>query len=348
MDVFHLSHTDLDGYGCQLVTSELFSDIKFYNSNYGEEITYRLSQIIEEIKSSNSKESLLLITDLNLTLDESKRLDRAIGSIEGKKVTLTLLDHHASGSDSAQTYSWYNLDTTRSAAKITYDYFYEQKPKKISKKRWLKPTTDMINAIDIWLEDDKYFEFGKVVMRLISQANELNRYMFDIEHRTYKLKLLKWASKYLAKKDGHIRLDDEVIKLKKKYLYCGKKDILDNQISEYITKLLADKKEELKIELESKVGIFTYQLGSISTIANEFLKQNSDIDFVLDVNPKGNCSLRASGAIDLSKVSQKYFNGGGHPNASGGRIEGFKDCFTYEAAKERVLNYIKEKQNGQT
>ncbi|RDU61436.1 phosphoesterase, partial [Helicobacter sp. MIT 14-3879] len=35
MKVFHLSHIDLDGYGCQLVSREFFQDIVFYNANYG-------------------------------------------------------------------------------------------------------------------------------------------------------------------------------------------------------------------------------------------------------------------------------------------------------------------------
>ena len=38
MKVFHLSHTDLDGYGCQFIAKEFFSHIAFYNANYGKEV----------------------------------------------------------------------------------------------------------------------------------------------------------------------------------------------------------------------------------------------------------------------------------------------------------------------
>ena len=38
MKIYHLSHTDLDGYGAQLVTKHYFKDILFFNSNYGREI----------------------------------------------------------------------------------------------------------------------------------------------------------------------------------------------------------------------------------------------------------------------------------------------------------------------
>lgn len=345
MDVFHLSHTDLDGYGCQLITDEIFKSIKFYNSNYGEEISFRIDQIFADIDKSPSEDILILITDLNLSKDESKKIDKLVKNYKGKNITLTLLDHHASGEESSNLFEWYHLDTTKSASKITYDHFLGLKPKKISRARWLKPTVEMINAIDIWLENDRYFEFGKVAMRLINETKELNRYMFDKEHREYKLKTLRWASKYLAKKNGHIKLDDSLIKIKKRYFgEEGKKDILDNHISKYLTNLLKDKKEELIINIENKKGILTYQLGYISTVANEFLKQNSDIDFFIDINSKGSCSLRASGKVDLTQIAQKYFNGGGHPNASGGRVEGFKESFSYGTIKEFVTNYIKERE----
>lgn len=44
-----------------------------------------------------------------------------------------------------------------------------------------------------------------------------------------------------------------------------------------------------------------------------------DVDFVCMINPENNSiSLRGQGKIDLSQVAKKYFNGGGHPDASGG------------------------------
>ena len=38
MKLFHLSHTDLYGYGCQLITQEYFKEASFYNANYGIEV----------------------------------------------------------------------------------------------------------------------------------------------------------------------------------------------------------------------------------------------------------------------------------------------------------------------
>ena len=67
-----------------------------------------------------------LITDLNLTFEESKQLDQDIENLnlQGFDIELLLLDHHGSGKKSADCFDWYFLDTSRSATKITFDYFY--------------------------------------------------------------------------------------------------------------------------------------------------------------------------------------------------------------------------------
>ena len=68
MKIYHLSHTDLDGYGAQYITNFYFKDVKFLNSNYGRERDDKFAQILAEIDASNDDKNIILITDLNLTL----------------------------------------------------------------------------------------------------------------------------------------------------------------------------------------------------------------------------------------------------------------------------------------
>ena len=125
MKVFHLSHIDLDGYSCQLISKRCFEQINYYNSNYGKEIDQRLEQIIMDIERDIHGENLILITDLNLTLSQAKKLVKmADESI--KDIDILLLDHHKTGADCAKKYEWYHLDVKRCATKITYDYFLEK------------------------------------------------------------------------------------------------------------------------------------------------------------------------------------------------------------------------------
>ena len=100
MKFFHISHTDLDGFGCQLTTQKIFPDATFYNANYGIEVKIFLKDALEKIEACDKNEEiLLLITDLNLTTEESKKLNRDIINLNdnGFTITLQLLDHHGTG-----------------------------------------------------------------------------------------------------------------------------------------------------------------------------------------------------------------------------------------------------------
>ena len=183
MKFFHISHTDLDGFGCQFTTQMMFPDAIYYNANYGIEVKIILKNTLEKIALIDKKEDIfLLITDLNLTTDESKSLDKDIKDLnnDGFKINLQLLDHHGSGQKSADKFDWYFLDTTRSATKITYDYFCKHYLNfKESTPNNFEKLIEAINAVDIWLDDNKLFEFGKVCMSMISKAYEINNILFN-------------------------------------------------------------------------------------------------------------------------------------------------------------------------
>ncbi len=350
MECYHLSHTDLDGYTCQYIASKYFKNIKFFNANYGLEVGARLQEIVTKIERSKKKEFYILITDLNLSIDEGKTLTQEVEKLRANKknITLQLLDHHGSGKACAEMFAWYYLDTSRSATKITYDFFREKfAPKNENAVQKIAELVEAVNAIDIWQEHEPLFEFGKVCMRMINGSNELSRIIFDEENRRYRFALLEKSIPFLRKEDAAIKLDNALHKLKKQALKTEKEDdIIDNIISKKVTHLLAKNKEHFTIYYKDKVGILTYALGSISVIANLFLRKNTEFDFFIDIGPKGNCSLRSNNKVDVSVLSKELFGGGGHPNASGGRIEGFKESFLYDEVKLKLLEIIKEKTNG--
>jgi uncharacterized protein len=345
MKLFHISHTDLDGYGCQLITKEYFKKGSFYNANYGLEVKLTLKRVLEEITLFKEEEILFLISDLNLTIQESKDLDKDINKLieEGYKIKLQLLDHHISGKKSADSFYWYCLDEKRCATKIVYDYIFEEyEGFDFTVSSWLEPLVNTINAVDIWLDYDvKNFEFGKVIMSMISKVREVNNILFADLNREFRFYLLKEAAKFLNEVDGHIKLDNEVHFLKKKFLKLDKKDdTLDNLSATYLVKTLDEVKENLTVTYKEHKGLLTYCLGSISIPANAFLKANKDYDFFIDVNKKGNASFRADGIVDVSLMASKIAGGGGHVNASGGRFEDFKESIDYNEVKNYVQNKL--------
>ena len=57
----------------------------------------------------------------------------------------------------------------------------------------------------------------------------------------------------------------------------------------------------------------------------------------------GSISLRSNNKADVSEIAATLAGGGGHPNASGGRISGFKEAYSYNDVKTFVQNLINEK-----
>ncbi len=338
--IYHLSHIDLDGYGCQYLTTKCFDTIECYNANYGPEVKARLEEIIKKIEqdkfvNGDSEESLILVTDLNLTTKEGGWIEKEATRIGAK---LQLLDHHGTGAQAAERFAWYTLDTKRCATLITYDWL--QKHYDFDSENEFAQIVKAINAIDIWVSDDEYFEFGKVCLGMISGAREINRILFPAEDRALKLSLIEKARTLVTEKEGNINLDDALHPAKKAFFVAEKNDTKDNLVATYVTKLLTKDKTRLTIDYRGYKGLLGYNVGSSSLIGNAFLLANPDYDFYMDINFRGHFSLRSNDKLDVSKMAAEVGNGGGHPNASGGKVESYKDSFVYSKVKSFVQNYI--------
>ncbi len=345
--VYHLSHIDLDGYSCQFLTTQCFEKIECYNANYGPEVTARLEEIIKKIEqdqfiASSDIEALILVTDLNLTTKEANWLEREAMRVGAK---IQLLDHHATGASAAERFAWYTLDTSRSATLITYEWL--QKHYGFDKENRLSDIVQAINAVDIWLNEDPLFEYGKVMLGMISGAREVNRILFPRQDRAFKLFMIEEAKKRVNTPDAPITLDDDLHQIKKHFFRQEENNTKDNLVANYVTDLLTKEKQRLTIHYQGYKGILGYNVGNASIIGNNCMVQNPDYDFYMDVNFRGNFSLRSNNKMDVSKMAAQIGNGGGHPNASGGKIENYKDSFVYADVRKFIQDYINEKSGGE-
>jgi oligoribonuclease NrnB/cAMP/cGMP phosphodiesterase (DHH superfamily) len=339
MRLFHLSHTDLDGYGCQYIASKFMDNARFFNSNYGNEINARLKQMTTEIEALEGKDEqiLFLITDLNLTAQDCRFLDDKIRAMNtsGFNIELKLLDHHISGKEQADEFDWYTLDNNRCGTKLTYDYFGE-----VDESTTL--LVNAINAIDLWKEEEPLFEFGKTLMRVVGETKELNKLIFPSESVAYKLYALERSKEFLGLENANIELDNAIHFFKKDFLRNGEADdTIDNLSCRYVTQLLSTKKGEFSVEYAGYSGFLTVSIGNVSVIANGFLSANEEYDFFIDVSPKGNISLRSSNKADVSEIAKTLFGGGGHKNASGGRANNIREFFTYAEYKKAIEQTMK-------
>ncbi len=341
--VYHLSHIDLDGYGCQYLSNQCFDTIDCYNANYGPEVTARLGEIVQKIEQDkflhgDEIEALILITDLNLTTKEGTWIENEAVRIGAK---LQLLDHHATGASAAERFAWYTLDTTRCATLITYNWL--QQHYGFDKSNDFATIVQAINAIDIWLSEDTLFEYGKVMLGMISGAREVNRILFPAEDRAFKLSLIEAAKQRVTEEDAPIKLDDDLHQIKKSFFRQTENNTKDNLVAYYVTDLLTKEKQRLTIHYKGYKGILGYNVGNTSIIGNACMVENDDYDFYMDVNFRGHFSLRSNNKMDVSVMAAHIGNGGGHPNASGGKIEGYKDSFVYADVRKFVQDYIDKK-----
>ncbi|AJC90941.1 DHH family phosphoesterase [Campylobacter subantarcticus] len=341
MKIYHLSHTDLDGYACQYVLDFYFKNCYFYNSNYGKEINENFNVIFknieEDLKENPKEEFVILITDLNLTLSQCEDFQKAI---EGKKIKLMLLDHHQSGLECMQKYPWYFLDDKRCATKIVYDFF----SRCYGENKSLSQFVDVVNAVDIWLSEDDGFELGKVLLGMISGAKEINRVMFAQENIKYLFHLFDASRKYIQEANAHIRLDDDLHSLKKSFFKKEKNDTLSNLISHFVVEKLSAEKEKFSIFYKGYKGLLTSNIGNTSVIGNDFLMQNPEFDFFVDLSSRKTLSFRANNKIDVSLMAKSLVNGGGHKNASGGLFAAYKDSSNYDFIKAQFVDLIKSKE----
>ena len=345
MNIHHLSHIDLDGYSCQLVMKYTPYNITNYNANYGAEVKSKLDLILENIRKANEP-ATIMITDLNLTADEARWLSNEVNKMnqQNKKITLTLLDHHGSGEESAKKHDWYYLDVERCATKITYDYVKENF--EFDEPTWMNKYVNVVNAVDLWKQEEvENFEYGKVCMRLVTETRELNRVMFAVEDSNYKLSLLLEATKLLDEDNAAILLDERIHTIKKEFFREDKDNTLDNLATKYVVGLLGSKRNTHTIYYKGYRGYLSYGVGNTSIVGNGFLLEYPEYDFIVDVSYRGTMSLRANYQVSVAQISKEWANGGGHPNAAGGRIMGFKEQFRYDKVKQQIEMLISDKES---
>ena len=103
--------------------------------------------------------------------------------------------------------------------------------------------------------------------------------------------------------------------------YRQDNDLLIQTLNERRAKYL---KSHLKDVVEAtadghRFGI-VYASDHKSEIAHELLVQQPDLDAALVISPKS-VSLRSNGKVDVAKFAETYYQGGGHADAAGGRLD---------------------------
>ena len=194
-----ISHTDLDGYTSQYLADLLESERvirswlciegkRYFNLDYSEISSFVSSELPEILEDVENKHIHIYITDLNLNTNLSQMMDDLVEELRDKwhEVSLYLYDHHITGQEAAKQYSWYHLDTTKSASKLVYDLLMEETGGIGSKYDYTKLSNliDLVNATDIFkVKETVNFGAGRALTRLMTEVDEIVQSLCIMDYR---------------------------------------------------------------------------------------------------------------------------------------------------------------------
>ncbi|KRL27962.1 dhha1 domain protein [Limosilactobacillus frumenti DSM 13145] len=102
--------------------------------------------------------------------------------------------------------------------------------------------------------------------------------------------------------------------------YAAQNSLLIKTLNERRAKYLKSHlKDTLITQIDGHTFGVVYASDYKSEIAHELLKEHPDAEAALVISPVS-VSLRSNGKLDVAKFAEKYFNGGGHADAAGGRL----------------------------
>ncbi len=224
---------------------------------------------------------VIFIVDLN----SYNRLDKLGNQLQKIKTLKINIDHH----QKPENIGDYNFiaPNRASASELVYEFLKKLDPESIDKKVAESIYLGMIS-------DNGDFKYPNVTKESFAIAGELLDYNIDRSQIINNL--------YNNYSNNRLRMLGHLLKNKMVYL--------PEKRTAYMYLTLEDQKN------------FSYKIGDYKDFVN-FPLTISDVDFsimMVEETDLIKTSLRSLGDFDVDKVARKFFSGGGHKNASGGRL----------------------------
>lgn len=321
--VYHLSHTDLDGYGAQFMLKAAGVQTECFNADY-RDIPLAVDAIVERILERGEPANLLL-TDLNLTLDQADQIEKRVKKLK-VPTQLQLLDHHATGAEVAAKYPWYHLDTERCATKLAFESVADRFDD--ARRAQYALRADFVDMGDRWLKDEPLFRKALYLLGLVMQDDHLAPPLSEMK-REYRFHLIEEF--FLRHERG------ENLESIERSLYDLRKTFLEGRIEEAERNNpdipLNDKFHILSARLLDETTVPMLDIDGVRTgifyswphevwrgVIMDMMETRNIMDMAISVRGNGKISLRANPGVDAGAISAKYFKGGGHPGAAGGEL----------------------------
>lgn len=309
MKVKLFSHTDLDGYGCNIIMRSIFGDnVDCTNINY-DKIDEEIKQYIfsEEYKNY----ACTYITDISVNEEIAKLIDDRINTTGVKFV---LLDHHPTALE-LNKYKWAevkieNDEEKTSGTRMLYDELSEAvnilNDENYLHSECLFDLVESVRKYDTWLWKEKYND---------AKPKKLNDLFYLLGKERFTDKIIKYIALGSFKvkdfiEDNHLLLELQQEKIDK-YVESKNKEIIEYNLNG--CKVGVVFAEQFQSELGNRLSELNPQYDLIAMIGDKTISYRT-------IHEDINCGFIAS-----------WFGGGGHPKASGSQIN-----------KDNKIKYIEE------
>lgn len=312
MKIKHITHTDLDGIGCNILLRSIISDVDAEFVNYGE-VDETVMNFLE--KDWSEGHEILFITDLSV----SEKTARYIERFHHERVYL--LDHHPTALH-LNDYFFATVHIENQQKKPTcgtemvFQFLNDESSHfddfSVLSTDTARKFVELVRLYDTW--DWKTDEENGINARNLNRLHEIMDQEDFIEMR---LDLLFQA----INTEPPIFTEFEQLLL----------DLEEKKIQEY----LDDRLSTMTIHqlLGNTIGV-VYASQYHSELGNYLCLKSPEIDFCLLINlEKGSASLRSvKDDVHLGKEIALHFGGGGHQKAAGFQLS--------DAINEKVFELV--------
>ena len=292
------THTDMDGAGCAILANIAFKnnvDIEYIHNP--KELTESLIKMGNEYKEYE----VIYVTDCSFDIEQvNEQNPKVLNHIK-------LFDHHKTAVEPFKEYKWAKVEpmlNNRLTCGTELFYQYLLNKGLITNRDFF---VEQVRLYDTW-DYNKY-------------PSQIPKYLSSMVFKLGLQYTVNTFSQRLAKKDlNELTLFNEYERTILAYENEREIKDIDNFMKlAYIGKVESEG-QEYSFCLVYNNGLYTSVMGNKICV-----DYNVDIAFLINLN-KDIVGVRSTRTdIDLGAIMKQFYNGGGHPQASGGSIEGISE-----------------------
>lgn len=173
MKNYLVTHTDLDGVGCEILFRKYFSDeeVEVYQCNY-KNVNEKVREIIPLL--CGDEPNCLMITDISVSEEVAEDLNVVYLEYNSG---IMLLDHHVTALG-LNKYAWCNVNDTKCGTALFFNEVI-MKDRDASGLERYKIFADMVNDYDLWQHTDSRSKDLNMLYGILGREKFVKRFILD-------------------------------------------------------------------------------------------------------------------------------------------------------------------------